>query len=133
MSAVTTRNAEDPGPFLTQAVLAPAGPTLYVSGQCGVDPATGKCVEGTCADRAVQVLKNLEQVLKAADMDLGDIVMAQIYLTNHAEDMEPVNEVYMKAFEGCSPMPARICIGVAALPMGTDVEIACTAVKRSSS
>lgn len=74
--------------------------------------------------------------------------MAQIYLTNHAEDMEPVNEVYMKAFEGCSPMPARICIGgasprslsrsspprkliflswttVAALPMGTDVEIAC--------
>lgn len=72
MSAVTTRNAEDPGPFLTQAVLAPAGPTLYVSGQCGVDPATGKCIEGTCADRAVQVLKNLEQVLKAADMDLGD-------------------------------------------------------------
>lgn len=141
MSAVTTHNAESPGPFLTQAVLAPPGSTLYVSGQCAVDPKTGKCVEGTVADRTTQVLKNLAEVLKAGGMDLGDgaslrrrrnssrltfvrllaaslartrppVVMVNVYLTNHAEDMEPMNEAYMRAFEGfSSPMPARTCVG----------------------
>ncbi|TNY21889.1 Endoribonuclease L-PSP/chorismate mutase-like protein [Rhodotorula diobovata] len=131
MSAVTTHNAESPGPFLTQAVLAPPGSTLYVSGQCAVDPKTGKCVEGTVADRTTQVLKNLAEVLKAGGMDLGDVVMVNVYLTNHAEDMEPMNEAYMRAFEGfSSPMPARTCVGVSHLPLDTDVEISCVAVKR---
>lgn len=49
--AVLTKNAPAPIPQLSQAVVYNG--MVYCSGSLGIDPATGKMVEGTVKDRTV--------------------------------------------------------------------------------
>jgi len=93
---------------------------LYVSGQVGQDPATGRLVEGGVLAEAEQTLANLEVVLAAAGMGLEHAVRVGVYLTR-IEDFETMNGVYARHFR--PPYPARTTIGVAALPLGARVEI----------
>ncbi|MCK9538120.1 RidA family protein [Dokdonella sp.] len=110
------------GPY-SQAVRA--GETLYLSGQTPLDPATGKLVEGDVGAQARQAFANLSAVLEAAGASFRDVVRVGIYLTDLA-NFAAVNEV-MKEF--CQePYPARSTIGVAALPLGAQVEIDLIAV-----
>ncbi len=97
-----------------------AGKTLYVSGQIGLDPASGALIRGGAAAETEQVLKNLASVLAAAGKGLGDVIKANVYLA-HMDDYAAMNAAYAAAFE--APYPARTCIGVAALPLGARVEI----------
>jgi 2-iminobutanoate/2-iminopropanoate deaminase len=97
-----------------------AGKLLYVSGQIGLDPATGAVIRGGAATETEQALKNLAAVLAGAGKGLGDVVKANVYLA-HMDDYAAVNAAYAKAFE--APYPARTCVGVAALPLGARVEI----------
>ncbi|BGP40665.1 hypothetical protein JCM10449v2_004627 [Rhodotorula kratochvilovae] len=131
MLPISSPNAPKAAPFLSPAILS--GNTLYLSGQCGVDPESGAFIDGTVADRTRRAMANIEALLQAAGMNLGDIVSVQIFLSEYVRDFEAMNEAYIQVFEGYSPMPARYCVGVAALPKGTDVEISCIAVKRSES
>ena len=105
------------GPF-SQAVRG--GDALYLSGQVGRDPATGRLAEGGVAAQAEQALRNLTAVLEAAGRTLDDVVRVGVYLTDMG-DFAAMNEVYARAFE--PPYPARTTIGVAALPLGAAVEI----------
>ena len=105
------------GPF-SQAVRG--GDALYLSGQVGRDPATGRLAEGGVAAQAEQALRNLAAVLEAAGRTLDDVVRVGVYLTDMG-DFAAMNEVYARAFE--PPYPARTTIGVAALPLGAAVEI----------
>ena len=97
-----------------------AGKLTYVSGQVGLDPATGALVEGGPGAETAQILKNIAAVLGAAGKSLGDVVKANVYLAEMA-DYAAMNGPYAAAFE--KPFPARTCIGVAALPLGARVEI----------
>ena len=105
------------GPF-SQAVKG--GEAIYLSGQVGNDPATGRLVDGGVAAQAEQALRNLAAVLEAAGRTLDDVVRVGVYLTDMG-DFAAMNEVYARAFE--APYPARTTIGVAALPLGAAVEI----------
>ncbi|MEH3052779.1 MAG: RidA family protein [Patulibacter minatonensis] len=96
------------------------GDTLWCSGQIPLDPATGELVEGDAAAQAEQCLKNLVAVADAAGGDLHGALRCTVYLTDLA-DFTAVNEVYAR-FMG-DPAPARVCVQVAALPRGADVEI----------
>jgi reactive intermediate/imine deaminase len=111
------------GPY-SQAVRS--GNTLFLSGQTPIDPATGKLVEGDIAAQARQVFENLGAVLAAADASFDDVVRVGIYLTDLA-NFAAVNEVMKQYFR--EPYPARSTIGVAALPLGADVEIDLVAVR----
>lgn len=111
------------GPY-SQAVLA--GNTLYLSGQLGIDPATGKLVDGGAAAQARQALRNIGAILAAADFQVADVAFVQIFLTDIA-DFAAVNEVYKTVFQ--PPYPARAAVAVAALPAGAAVEILAVAVK----
>lgn len=93
---------------------------LYLSGQVGLDAATGKLVAGGVAAQTERVLRNLQAVLKTADRDFDDVVRAGVYLTNIG-DFTTVNEVYATHFT--KPYPARTTIAVVALPLGAAVEI----------
>jgi len=104
---------------LSPAVLG-AGDAVYLSGQVGQDPATGRLVEGGVAAQTEQALRNLEAVLAAAGKTLDDVVRVGVYLTNMG-DFAGMNEVYARWF--AAPYPARTTIGVAALPLGATVEI----------
>ena len=97
-----------------------AGDLLFCSGQIPLDPRSGELVGATAADQAGRCLENLAAVAQAAGASLGDAVRVTIYLTDMG-DFASVNEVYGSFFE--SSPPARVAIGVSALPRGAQVEI----------
>jgi 2-iminobutanoate/2-iminopropanoate deaminase len=97
-----------------------AGGLLFCSGQIPLDPRTGDLVGATAADQAGRCLENLAAVCQAAGATLGDAVKVTIYMTDMSQ-FASVNEVYASFFE--SSPPARVAIGVAALPRGAQVEM----------
>ena len=97
-----------------------AGGLLFCSGQIPLDPKTGDLVGGGPAEQAGRCLENLAAVCQAAGTTLGEAVRMTIYLTDMSS-FAAVNEVYGSFFE--SNPPARVAIGVAALPRGAKVEI----------
>ena len=116
--AITSPELAPPvGPF-SQAV--EVGGFLYLSGQVGQDPATGKVVEGGIVAETERVFQNLSAVLKAAGKSFDDVVRAGVYLTNMS-DYVTLNGMYAKHFR--QPFPARTTIAVAALPLGACVEL----------
>jgi 2-iminobutanoate/2-iminopropanoate deaminase len=91
-----------------------------LAGQVGLDPATGKLVEGDAAAQTRQVLTNVANVLADCGATLADVAKSTVFLVDMA-DFAAMNEVYAAAFAG--HRPARSTIGVAALPLGARVEI----------
>ncbi|MDQ2760499.1 MAG: Rid family detoxifying hydrolase [Actinomycetota bacterium] len=97
-----------------------AGGLLFCSGQIPLDPRTGDLVGTSCAQQAGRCLENLAAVCQAGGTSLGDAVKLTVYLTDMGS-FAAVDEVYASFFE--SDPPARVAIGVAALPRGAMVEI----------
>jgi 2-iminobutanoate/2-iminopropanoate deaminase len=93
---------------------------LFCSGQIPLDPRTGDLVGGSPAEQAGRCLENLAAVCQAAGASLGDAVRLTVYVTDMSS-FGAINEVYESFFE--SDPPARVAIGVMALPRGAKVEI----------
>jgi 2-iminobutanoate/2-iminopropanoate deaminase len=97
-----------------------AGSLLFCSGQIPLDPESGELVGSTPAEQARRCLDNLEAVCQAAGAQLSDAVRLTVYMTDLGAFAE-VNDAYAAYFE--AEPPARVAIGVAALPKGAQVEI----------
>jgi 2-iminobutanoate/2-iminopropanoate deaminase len=93
---------------------------LFVSGQVGIDPATGKLADGGVEAQARQVFKNLEAVLAAAGINFRRLLKTTVYLKDMAH-FKAVNEIY--AAHVPPPFPARAAVAVKELPLGAEVEI----------
>ena len=104
------------GPY-SQAVRA--GNTVYLSGQLGLDPATGNLADGIEA-QAHQVFRNLRAVAQAAGGELDDVVKLTILMADLA-DFAKVNEIMATYFK--PPYPARATYQVAALPKAAQLEV----------
>lgn len=105
------------GPY-SQAVMADS--FLYVSGQLGVNPATGNLEGDTVQSQAKQSLKNIKAILNEAGMDYADVVKTTVFLSDIALFAE-FNAVYAEAFP--TNAPARSCVAVKGLPKNALVEI----------
>jgi 2-iminobutanoate/2-iminopropanoate deaminase len=97
-----------------------AGGLLFCSGQIPLDPESGELVGESPGDQARRCLENLAAVCDAAGASLGDAVRLTVYMTDLGA-FNAVNDVYAGFFE--REPPARVTIGVAALPKGAQVEI----------
>jgi 2-iminobutanoate/2-iminopropanoate deaminase len=97
-----------------------SGELVYLSGQTPVDPRTDALIEGGIAAQTEQCLHNLFAVLAAAGLTSDDVVKVNVYLVEMA-DFAAMNAVYERSFS--KPFPARTTIGVAALPLGAQIEI----------
>lgn len=97
-----------------------AGDLLFCSGQIPLDPDSGELVGDKPGEQTTRCLENLQAVCAAAGAALGDAVRCTVYVTDVAAFGE-VNDAYAKFFE--ADPPARVAIGVAALPKGAQVEI----------
>jgi reactive intermediate/imine deaminase len=104
------------GPY-SQAIRA--GHTVYLSGQLGLDSATGILVEGIEA-QTHQVFLNLRAVAAAAGGSLDDMAKLSI-LMQDLGDFAKVNEIMSSYFK--KPYPARATYQVAALPRAALIEI----------
>ena len=115
--AITSKNAPAAlGPY-SQGVRA--GDTVYLSGQLGLDPATGNLAEGVEA-QAHQVFRNLRAVAQAAGAELDDVVKLTLLLADLA-DFAKVNEIMATYFT--PPYPARATYQVVALPKSARLEV----------
>jgi len=121
---ITTENAPAAiGPY-SQAVAA--GEMIYLAGQIGLEPKSGKLVDGGIAGETKQVLENIKAVLLAAGSDITKVVSTAVYLAD-MEDFAKMNEVYAKFFK--EPYPARATVAVKQLPKNAKIEISVIAVK----
>ena len=115
--AYTAEGAVSVGPY-SHAV--ESGEMIYLSGQTPIESQTGKLIEGDIVDQTEQCFKNLFNVLKAAGLTSDNVEKVNVFLTDMNNFMA-MNAVYAKQFS--TPYPARTTIGVAALPLGAQVEI----------
>ena len=124
MKALESKNAPAAiGPY-SQGTLA--SNFAFISGQLPIDPATEAFPEGGIKEQTRQSLRNLEAVLKEAEMGLSNVVKTTVLLADIA-DFAAMNEVYDSYFK--APYPARAAFAVKALPKGALVEIECIAAK----
>jgi enamine deaminase RidA (YjgF/YER057c/UK114 family) len=99
---------------------------LFVSSMAGADPASGKIPD----DPAAQVdlaLDRVEAVVKAAGLDLKNMVFVNPYLTTEIPS-RVMNEHYARRFE-FGNTPARATIEVSSLPGGAHIEYTGVAVR----
>jgi 2-iminobutanoate/2-iminopropanoate deaminase len=101
------------------------GNLVFTAGQGGLDPATGRMVEGGVEAQTQQTLRNLSAILEAAGSSVSQVVKTTVFLQDIA-DFQTMNRVYAEFFGG--QPPARTTVQAAALPLGALVEIEAVAV-----
>lgn len=107
------------GPY-SQAVVAPAGKTVYLSGQIGLEPGSGELVSENFDAQVRQAFENLEAVVTAAGGTLESIVKLTLFLTDLGK-FTSANAVMAEVIP--QPFPARSTIGVSSLPKGAQFEV----------
>ncbi len=100
----------------------------FLSGQIPLDPATGKLVGDSIEAQTEQVLKNIAAILSVAGLTFRNVVKTTIFLTDLGT-FQTVNKIYEASLGGARP--ARSTVQVAALPMGSKIEIEMLAEHRS--
>ena len=121
---ITSKNAPNPiGPY-NQAVIASG--FMFISGQVGMNPKTGKIIEDSISDETEQVMKNLSSILNEASVSFENVVKTTIFLSD-MNDFSLVNKVYGKYFDE-DIAPARETVQVSKLPLGVNVEISMIAL-----
>jgi 2-iminobutanoate/2-iminopropanoate deaminase len=93
---------------------------LFTSGQIGLDPKSGKLVEGGVEGQSKRVFENLSALLKEAGMDFSNVVKTMVFIKD-INDFGKVNEIYAGYFK--EDLPARSCVEIGALPKGALIEI----------
>ena len=103
--------------------------TLYLSGQIGIDPKTGKLTEGGIASESRQAMQNIKDLLSEHGHSMGDIVKCTVMLAD-IKEWPAFNEVYRGFFK--DRFPARSAFAGSGLALGARVEVECIAVVGSN-
>jgi 2-iminobutanoate/2-iminopropanoate deaminase len=101
------------------------GAYVFVSGQVGIDPGTGKAADGIAA-QAEQAFANVGAVLRASGCAWSDVVKVTLWLTD-ATHFSVVNEIYARVVG--DPPPARSAPIVAGIPRGFLISVEAVAKK----
>jgi len=96
-----------------------SGGLVFTSGQLGIDPATGKIVDGI-ENQTERALLNIEAILAAAGLAMADVVKTSIFLVDLAH-FGQVNAIYARHV--ATPPPARSTFQVSGLALGALIEI----------
>lgn len=117
------RTTEQPSSY---AVLA--GDTLFLSGGLPLDPRDGALAGNTIQQQVDRIMRNQEDILKAAGLTFADLVFTRIHLANPG-DYAGLNEVYRKYVT--APPPARATVGGTPFAPGHLIQFQSVAVRRS--
>ena len=99
---------------------------LFTSGQIGIDPATGKLVEGGIKPQTDRTLNNINAILDESGIQKENIIKLSVFLINLG-DFGYINDAFSKFFNN-SNYPSRTTVEVSRLPMNALVEIDCIAL-----
>ncbi|WPM32449.1 Rid family detoxifying hydrolase [Hydrogenobacter sp. T-2] len=126
MKPIFTEKAPKPvGPY-SQALVA--GGFLFLSGQIGIDPDTGKLREGF-TEQVKQVFDNIEAILQAGGVDKKSVVRVVVYLKDISLFKE-FNALYEDFFKDVPVKPVRTTVEVSGLPLDALVELEITALAK---
>jgi 2-iminobutanoate/2-iminopropanoate deaminase len=118
MKYISTQNAPKPAGHYSQAIVQ--DDMVYVSGQLPIDPKTEEKKVGSIEEQTEQVLRNLAEILKAANSSLDRVVKTTVYISD-IEFWGRVNAVYARIFE--KHRPARAVVPTKALHFGFQIEL----------
>ena len=99
---------------------------LFTSGQIGIDPVSGKLVDGGIRSQTDRTLININAILNESGIQKESIIKLSVFLIN-LRDFEHINDSFSKFFNN-SNFPARTTIEVSRLPLNALVEIDCIAL-----
>ena len=83
------------------------GEWIFLSGQGGFDPATGKVVSDDIEEQTAQTVRNIEVLLDAAGASLDDVVSCLVHLTDLSQ-FGAFNAIYAKKFSGIKPVRTTV-------------------------
>ena len=85
---------------------------LFTTGKIGTDPVTGELPDDL-ESQTRNTLAALEEILKLAGSELGNVLKVNVYLDNIERDFDPMNVVYGEYFaaRGIDEPPARTTVG----------------------
>ena len=109
-----------PGAFGAYSQAVKAGSYVFISGQLGVDPATGALAPGGVEAEARQCLANLKMILFQLGLTMKDVAKTTVFLRDIA-DIDTMNAVYAEAFG--DHRPARSTVQIVALNKKASIEI----------
>src|SRR2546427_690654 len=118
ITTIATSTAPTPGGHYSQAVIYNG--LVFVSGQLAINPLTGERLTGSIEEQAEQCLKNIAEILKAADSDLSRVLKMTVYISD-IELWGAVNAVYARIMG--NHRPARAVVPVNELHYGFKIEI----------
>ena len=121
---IDTKASAQPVAAYSQAVQA--GQLVFVSGQIPIVPQTGDLLAEDMEAATTQCIANAEAILRAAGLNLNNVVKTSVFLTT-MDDYAEMDNAYRKAMP--QPFPAREAVAVQALPKGARVEISMIASK----
>lgn len=102
---------------------------VYTSGQIPLSPAHGEIVGISVTEQSEQCMKNLKEVLEAANASLENVIKTTVFLST-MDDFAGFNVVYSAYFT--SNFPARSCVAVKTLPKNVLVEIEAVAYQNEA-
>jgi 2-iminobutanoate/2-iminopropanoate deaminase len=116
----TERAPKAIGPYSQAVKVSNSNELLFVSGQLPIDPKTSKMVENNIVSQTEMCLKNIEEILKEENLNLNNIIKAEVYLSD-MNNFSKFNETYERILNGHKP--ARVTVEVARLPKDSLIEI----------
>jgi len=134
MSTIITYPGLDgrPNP-MGPAPLSPArwaGDYLFISGQVGIDPATGQIVGDDLESQVRQALANFRSLVEAAGLSMADVVKTTLFLVD-LDRFAEMNAIYRSVF--VEPYPARSTVGITLTPSALRFEIEGVAMRPTRS
>jgi 2-iminobutanoate/2-iminopropanoate deaminase len=108
----------------TYSQAAILGDLVFVSGQLGIDPATGQLAGPDMASQTRQALLNVQRILEHCGSSLDQVARTNFYLTDYNR-LSEANAVYIEFFP--THKPAKTGIGISQLWAGALIEIEVTA------
>ena len=83
------------------------GEWIFLSGQGGFDPQTGKVVSDDIAEQTAQTFRNIEVLLEAAGASHEDVVSCLVHLAD-LSDYAAFNAIYEQQFPGTKPVRTTV-------------------------
>lgn len=101
------------------------GELLFLSGELGIDPKTGKLVSGGIVAETKQLMSNIKGTLQMFGSDINHVAKCTVFLAD-IKDWPLFNSVYVTFFD--KNFPARSALAASGLALGASVEVECIAV-----
>lgn len=108
------------GPYSQAVKVAAGGSLVFLSGQIGLEPATGELVSESFEAQVRQAFANMQAVIEASGGTLENIVKLTLFLTD-LEKFSIANTIMAECIP--QPFPARSTVGVSSLPKAAQFEV----------